>query len=137
MVVGNLPYDGVTIFGKSQPDVVIYKSRIGYIKGRGIVGADGVALELKKSVVNVKARSPELAQSCANLVRVSGFLSEKALEQGCVVEEINIYGLLVSHSSPYCVPLRYQVEVNEESWIMKGDEMRFDEALESIITHLT
>ena len=114
VVVDTLPQDNVTIFGKSQPDIIIYRSEGRYIKGTSVTGAaisiceiSGATLELKKNAVHLKSRSPQLAQSCANMVRVSGYLTEKALQKGFIVEEINIFGLLVSHTSCYCVPLKH------------------------------
>lgn len=128
VVTDTLPQDGVTIFGKSQPDMIIYKSKGGFMRGRSVMGATicidtpvdqqawevtGATLELKRNPVHLKSKSPALAQSCANMVRVSGFLTERALLKGYIVEEITILGLLVSHSSSYCIPLRYNVRVNE------------------------
>ena len=59
------------------------------------------------------------------MVRVSGYLTERALQKGYLVKDINIYGLLVSHKS-----------VNEETVIMKGDEILFEEALKLVLTHI-
>lgn len=117
VVTDKLPQDKVTLFGKSQPDVTIYRSQGGYVKENTIVSASictgdsweviGATIELKKSAVHLKRRSAEITQTCANMVRVAGFLTEKALAKGLVVEEITIFGLLVSHTSPHCIPLRY------------------------------
>ena len=91
---------------------------------------------MKKSEVHLKSRSTALAQSCANMIRVSGFLAEKALYKGCVVEEITILGLLVSHTSRFCVPLRYNTHINGETLILKGDEILFDEAIVMVLAHI-
>ena len=96
----------------------------------------GATLELKKNEVHLKSRSTALAQSCANMIRVSGFLAEKALCKGRLVEEITILGLLVSHTSRFCVPLRYNTHVNGETSILKGDEILFDQAIEMVLAHI-
>ena len=112
VVAESLPQDKVTIFGKSQPDITIYKSKGEYIKGKRIIGASictqdqgweviGATVELKKSVIHLKSRSPE--QACANMVRVAGFLTEKALRKGHIVEEVTIYIWSVGQSfQPLC-----------------------------------
>lgn len=51
-------------------------------------------IELKKLVVHLKQRSTEITQTCVNMVRVAGFLTEKALAKGQIVEEITIFGLM-------------------------------------------
>ena len=63
-------------------------------------GVTGATIELKK---HLKSRSSAITQACANMVRVSGFLTEKALMKGKVVEEINIFALLVSHVSTFWI----------------------------------
>ena len=77
-----------------------------------------------------------LALSCAYMIRVSGFLAEKALSKGCLVEEINILGLLVSHTSHFCIPSQYNSQVDGKTAILKGDELLFDEAIEMVLAHL-
>ena len=90
VVTDSLPQDTVTIFGKSRPDIVVYKSKGRFIKDSSTVAGatimdegecevNGATLELKRSVVHLKSRSAELAQCCANMVRVSGYLTERAL----------------------------------------------------------
>ena len=78
---------------------------------------------------------PNLAQLCGYMIRVSGFLAEKALSKGRVVEEINILDLLVSHTSCFCIPLRYHTCVDGETTILKGDEL-FDKAIAMVLAHL-
>ena len=91
-------------------------------------------LESKKlEVCYLKLKSPQLAQLCANMARVSGFPMEKVLEKGFVVEEINIYAVLVSHSNMYCVPMNCNGQVNKNTSFMKGDELFFDEALHHVL----
>ena len=111
VVMDSLPQDTVTIFGKSRPNIVVYKSKGRFIKdGSTVAGAvimddtgmqeckdKGVTLELKRSVVHLKFRSAELAQCCGNMVIVSDYLTERVLQKGYLVKDINIYGLLVSH----------------------------------------
>ena len=43
------------------------------------------------------------------------FVSEKALEKGTIIREINVYGLLVSHSSPLCMPFKCRSTCNDIS----------------------
>ena len=156
VVAERLPHDNVTVFGKSQPDLTFYKGNGEYMKGKGVSGAiicteaweitgaiicteaweiTGATIELKKSEVHVKSRSTTFAQLCTNMIRVSGFLAEKALYKGCMLEKITILGLLVSHTSRFCVPLRY-THVNGETLILKGDEMLFNQAIAMIIAHI-
>ena len=97
---------------------------------------DGAALEFKRSVVQVKRGSKEIAQSCANLVKVGGYLTDRALSKGYLVEEINVYGLLISYGNPICIPLRYCAKVNDEALCMVGDEALFKEALTSLLAQL-
>lgn len=70
VVTDSLPHDGALIFGKSQLDIVIYKSNSGYMKGRSVAGAAisvdpegaceviGVTLEMKRSVMHLKFMLP-------------------------------------------------------------------------------
>ena len=53
---------------------------------------EGATLEFKRNPVHLKSKSSALAQACANM---RGFLTERALLKGYIVEEITI---LVSHS---------------------------------------
>lgn len=146
VVSDTLPQSSVTIFGKSQPDLVFYKANEGYEKGTRIMGATissdiswevcGATMEFKRSPVHLKTKSQPLAQSCANMVRLAGFLMEKSLVKGHIVEEVTIFGLLVSHSNPYCVPLQYNAKVNQNTIIMKGDEILFEDAFRFVLMHL-
>lgn len=146
VISDSLPHDNVTIFGKSQPDVAIYKGNGEYVKGKKVIGAaictptqptcevSGAILELKIKEVHLKSRSKALAQAIANMIRISGFLAEKAFYKGHVVEEITILGLLASHSSHFCVPVQYNAHVNGETTIWKGDEILFDEAIVMLLS---
>jgi len=146
-----LPQDTATIYGKSQPDLTIYKSDGGYIRGTRIVGAaiktceddmhyevTGGAIELKRLPVHQKGqKSKELLQAFANMVRVGGFLTNNAVSKGKLIDEINIYGLLVSHTNPYCLPLLYHTNCQTGSTqIMKGDAILFKNALPLVLTLL-
>lgn len=79
LVLETVPQDSATIYGKSQPNLVMFKSNSQFTKEKSITAAtiktveksckvDGAALEFRKSVVQVKRGSKE---SCANLVKVS------------------------------------------------------------------
>ena len=96
----------------------------------------GATVEFKKKDVHLKTKPAGLAQLCAYMIRVSGFLAEKALSKGRVVEEINILGLLVSHTSRFCIPLRYHTCVDGETTILRGDEILFDKAIAMVLAHL-
>ena len=85
VITDSLPHDNVTIFGKSQPDVIVYRSDSNYINGRSVMSVTfsvgmvceiaGATMEFKKSeVCHLKFKSPQLAQLCANMVRMSVFL---------------------------------------------------------------
>ena len=88
-VADSLPQDSVTIFGKSQPYLTIFRHKGEFIKGKSVMGvaisADqeahwevtGATLEFQKNVVHLKTRSSSLAQSCANMVHISGYLLER------------------------------------------------------------
>ena len=94
-------------------------------------------VRIQEECCSYKIRSSSLAQSCANMVRVSGYLLDRALQKGILVEEITILALLVSHSSPYCIPLCYNACVNGATFIMKGDEILFEEALEMVLMKIS
>ena len=87
VVTDSLPEDSVTIFGKSQPGIVVYRSDGKYVKEKRVVGASitkeslsvqvvvGSSMEFKKKSVHLQSKPTSfLAQACANMVRVSGFL---------------------------------------------------------------
>ena len=148
-VVGqNIPQDSFTIFGKSQPDAIIYKANGEFLKDTAIIGASicmqdqwwevkGATLGLERAKVHLESRSKEMTQCCVNMLRVAGFLMEKALGKGKVVEEIIVFGLLISHGSPYCIPLKYHAHcISGEVSIMKGDEMLFEKGLSTVLINL-
>lgn len=146
-----LPRDSVTMYGKSQPDISIYRTGGGYIKKTTIVGAaidicplegdvqvSGGTIEWKTVPVHQKRyRSQEVNQLMANMVRLGGFLASKAFEKGCLVDEINVYALLVSHTNPLCVPFRYRSKCsNNSTAIMKGDEVLLNDAIRSLFSSI-
>lgn len=139
-----LPQDSMTVFGKSQPDISIYRAGGDFIAGTTVVGAtlsDGSnaivksgSIELKKYCIHHKSlESTEATQTLANMVRLAGFLTTKALEKGIVVEKVNILGLLASHISRYCIPFKYTSEcISGVTTMMKGDEILLPEALDNL-----
>lgn len=142
VVEKSLPQDNVTIYGKSQPDMTIYRQEGGYIRGTTIVGAS-LNVELKESwevvgaSVDFKSNdSQEVLQIAANMIRVAGFLTEKALRKGRIVEEVKIHGLLVSHKNPYCLPFRYHSCLNKSTTICRGDETLLNNALGKLLSHI-
>ena len=148
MVEKSLPHDAMTLYGKSQPDLSIDKSDRGFMKEGLIVGATitmveernyvvtGGTMELKKEAVHQKAtESREVLQLMANMVRLAGYLSEKALQKDKEAKEVNIYGLLVSHSNPLCMPFKYSSCVRETQ-IMKGDELLLNDAVQKLLHHI-
>ena len=78
----------MTVFGKSQPDVSIYRSEGGYITGTTVAAATlsagnnaiirGGTIELKQYDVHHKnIESTEATQTVATMIRLAGFLSKK------------------------------------------------------------
>ena len=145
-----LPQENVTMFGKSQPDISIYRQGGGYIKQSTILGGivDGIieqednveivnggTIEMKMVPVHQKKRdSPEVRQLMANMIRLGGFLASKAFEKGHMIDEIKVYGLLVSHKNPFCLPLRYKTKCSTGSTtFMIGDEMEVSKAIKSLL----
>ena len=139
-----LPQDSTTVFGKSQPDISIYRAGGGFITGTTVVGATlsegsnaivrGGSIELQKYCIHHKSlESTEATQALANMVRLAGFLTTKALEKGIVVEKVNILGLLASYTSRYCIPFKYTSEcISGVTTMMKGDEILLPEALDNL-----
>lgn len=82
VVTDTLPHDDVTMFGKSQPHITIYKSQGAYVRENKVVGASvykepwcvltGATVELKRSVVHLRSRSAAILQASANMIRVAG-----------------------------------------------------------------
>ena len=117
---------------------------MGYIKGNSIIGAalsfrDSVSvtagtIELKKIAVHQKDfKSKEVTQTIANMLRLGGYLAKKALQKGDLIEGINIYGLLVSHFNPLCIPFKYTSECSSSTTvIMKGDEVLLEYTLNKL-----
>jgi len=145
VVAQTLPHDEITVFGKSQPDLAFYKGNGEFIKQKKIMGAaitdatlevTAAAMEFKKTEVHLKIKSPAHAQLCANMVKLGGYLTGKALSKGKVVEEVNIFGLLVSHSCLMCIPLRYSSHVDRKTEILRGDELLFSQAIAVVLGQL-
>ena len=96
----------------------------------------GGTTELKTAEVHMRRKSRDITQTCANMLKVAGYLTSRALAKGCLVEEISIFALLVSHKSPYCVPLKYHVHINKRPSIELGDEVDFTDGFCMMIAHL-
>jgi len=144
VVSKTLPQDIMTVYGKSRPDVSIYRDEGRFISGKAVTGAilseqsysviSGGAIELKNYEVHHKnIESPEVAQAVANMIKLAGFLCLKALKKGVIVEKITIFGLLVSHKSRYCIPLKYTSMCNSDvTTVMVGDEILLPKALDNL-----
>ena len=138
------------VHGRSCPDVTIFRAEGKYVRGTTVVAASieapgaktfeviGGSLELKKAQVHQKANdSQEVLQTVANMIKVAGYLTQKALRKGKIIEEVKIYGLLVSHTNPFCLPFIYQSNCfNKSTTVHKGDEMLLVDALNRLLTYI-
>ena len=98
----------------------------------------GGSVEFKREAVHQKSNdSQEVLQTVANMIRVAGYLVGKALKKGKLIEEVKIYGLLMSHTNPHCVPFMYQSNCLSKSTVVhRGDKILLNEALVTLLAHI-
>ena len=121
-----------SVFGSSFPDFAFFKSRqphvvAGVVKLPALEESEVIGDDVVYGTIEYKMSSSRnhMFQCFANMIRVANDCVISSLESGILLETVTVYGLLSSHDTYLCEPMKYFCDFTKPPVLTVGSTENF------------